>query len=213
MGLVRFGMPEKEVLFLKKLMNLNVFFEGGAFRGETASRASFLFDKVITVEKSEEMYSVAKNNISEIKNIDLFLGDTRDYLKVIGNKYDNILYWLDAHWSGGVTYGKQDECPLIEELSIIFTNERNYVILIDDARLFITPPPRPHDFSEWPSLKDISDVIPVGWDLLIYEDVIYIFPIKYENEFKYLIQNYISVNSEHKSKLSIIVNSFKRRKP
>jgi len=78
------------------------------------------------------------------------------------------LFWLDAHWSGGDTYGENDECPLMDELKIIFQYRKNYVILIDDARLFMAPPPKPHKIENWPSIKEIVNILPYEWDLIIY---------------------------------------------
>ena len=188
MGLVNFGVPEKEVEFLKKLMNLEVFVEGGTYMGGTAKNMSKLFSKVYTIEKSEIMFGLAKENLKNISNVDFLKGDTREYLDSIIEDNDNILFWLDAHWSGGDTYGEEDECPLVEELRIIFANKKNYVVLIDDARCFLAPPLPPHNHNNWPSVIDIIKVLPEGWCLLEFEDVIYLFPEKINDEFKLFLQ-------------------------
>ena len=102
-------------------------------------------------------------------------GDTRDHLKQILTENDDILFWLDAHWSGGETYGEEDECPLLEELGLIFKcTEKKFIVLIDDARLFLAPPPLPHDFSKWPTIQDIIHLVPNNFELTILNDVIYI---------------------------------------
>lgn len=38
MGLVNFGIPDRETEYLKSALNLNVFVEGGTYRGGTAKR-------------------------------------------------------------------------------------------------------------------------------------------------------------------------------
>ena len=38
MGLVNFGVPEKETEYLKNRMKLDLFVEGGTYKGETAKR-------------------------------------------------------------------------------------------------------------------------------------------------------------------------------
>ena len=66
--------------------------------------------------------------------VPLFAGDNR------------VLFWLDAHYSGGVTYGQQDECPLLDELTIIFENlseNKDIMILVDDIRVFGVNPSYP----------------------------------------------------------------------
>lgn len=203
MGLVNFGVPEKQADFLRKKMNLDVFVEGGTFKGDTAKNMGSRFRKVYTIEKSKVMFDIAKENLQGIKNIDLLKGDTREHLRTILTTNDNILFWLDAHWSGGDTYGEEDECPLIEELQIIFEYSKNYVILIDDARLFLAPPPSPHKIENWPSLVDILQVLPDNWELIEFEDVIYLFPNKINNDFKCFLQEITTKNWARKTKKTL----------
>ena len=178
MGLINFGVPEEGIEFLKHIMKLDVFVEGGTYKGGTAKSMGEKFKKIFTIEKSNIMFEIAKENLKDTNNITLLKGDTREHLDSIIRNNENILFWLDAHWSGGDTYGEEDECPLIEELNIIFKYNKNYVILIDDARLFLAPPPYPHNFNNWQSLTDIMKAIPESWELIEFKDVIYLFPKK-----------------------------------
>ena len=192
MGLINFGVPEEEIEFLKHVMKLDVFVEGGTYKGGTAKSMGKKFRKIFTIEKSDIMFEIAKENLKDTNNITLLKGDTREHLDSIIANNENILFWLDAHWSGGDTYGEKDECPLIEELDIIFKYNKNYVILIDDARLFLAPPPYPHNYNNWQSLTDIMKVIPESWELIEFEDVIYLFPKEINNEFKSFLQSIIT---------------------
>ncbi|WP_292757810.1 hypothetical protein [Methylophaga sp. UBA2689] len=210
MGLINFGLPEAETKFLKENLGLNCLVEGGTYRGVTAKRMSFIFESIYTIEKSEEMFRIAENNLSEISNVIMLKGDTRQYLSKLLTENDNILFWLDAHWSGGKTYGKGDECPLIEELNIIFSYKKNYIIMIDDARLFLSPPPLPHEIRNWPSLSEIYKVLPDGWDLLILDDVIYLFPEKISEKFKIFIQKIVTNKTNTKVLVApTMLNGFK----
>ena len=192
MGLINFGVPEEEIEFLKHVMKLDVFVEGGTYKGGTAKSMGKKFRKIFTIEKSDIMFEIAKENLKDTNNITLLKGDTREHLDSIIANNENILFWLDAHWSGGDTYGEEDECPLIEELDIIFKYQKNYVILIDDARLFLAPPPYPHNYNNWQSLTDIMKVIPESWELIEFEDVIYLFPKEINNEFKSFLQSIVT---------------------
>lgn len=175
MGTVNFGIPEQEAKWLRDRMGLNTVVEGGTYRGDTALRLSKAFQTVYTIEKSHVMFEKAKNRLSASPNIRQFQGDTREHLPAIISENDNILFWLDAHWSGGDTYGKHDECPLLEELDIIFhSSMSNYAILIDDARLFLAPPPLPHEIKHWPTIKQVASAVPDHYDMVVHEDVIYI---------------------------------------
>ena len=202
MGLINFGVPEKETEYLKNTLKLDVFVEGGTYRGGTAKSMSGKFRKIYTIEKSDTMFDIAKENLKDISNVTMLKGDTREHLHGILESNDNLLFWLDAHWRGGDTYGEEDECPLIEELEIIFEHDKNYVILIDDARLFLAPPPKPHNFENWQSIADIIDIMPKDWELIEFEDVIYLFPKKIKNEFKLFLQNIIT--KQYKIKKSLL---------
>ena len=209
MGLINFGVPEKETEYLKNTLKLDVFVEGGTYKGGTAKNMSDKFRKVYTIEKSDAMFDIASENLKDKSNIAMMKGDTREHLHQILKDNDNLLFWLDAHWSGGETYGKQDECPLVEELNIIFSYDKNYVILIDDARLFLAPPPKPHDLNNWQSLIDIVKVMPIDWDLIEYEDVIYLFPPTIIKEFKEYIQRDIT-DKINKQKYTFIQKVLKK---
>jgi hypothetical protein len=179
MGTINFGIPLQETRWLRTQMTLTVVVEGGTFLGTTALSLSKEFGKVYTIEKSSVMFEKAKGNVGAIQNITQLQGDTREHLPDIVAKTDNVLFWLDAHWSGGDTYGESDECPLVEELNIIFNSPMsNYAILVDDARLFLAPPPLPHKIENWPAIKKIASVVPDHFDMIIHDDVIYITPSK-----------------------------------
>ncbi|MGB9794562.1 hypothetical protein [Caldisericum exile] len=156
--------------------------------GETAKKMANVFSKVYTIEKSEVIFQKASKILSNFPNVNLICGDSREVLKEILEKEDDILFWLDAHCSGGETYGKNDECPLIDELNIIFQKNKNYCLLIDDARLFLCPPPVPHDYKKWPTIKEILNVIPDDKQVIIFEDVIFIYPEEIDEIFRKSIQ-------------------------
>lgn len=211
MGLVRFGMPLREVLFLQETMGLNVFVEGGTFAGETAINAKNYFDLVFTIENSDQMYEVARKKLSGIDRVVLLKGDTREHIADITREYDNLLFWLDSHWCGGDSYGEADECPLIAELDIIFRFRKRCAILIDDARLFCAPPPKPHVLESWPTLKDIVKTMPVDWELIEYEDVIYILPKEIELAFRALVQDSVTEKwITRNKKKSLVVRALKK---
>lgn len=84
------------------------------------------------------------------------------------------LFWLDGHYSAGVTAKGEKHTPIYEELEhILGTQERKHVIIIDDARLFGTDP-------AYPNLEELSDFIKAkrnNVDILVQDDSIRITPI------------------------------------
>jgi hypothetical protein len=157
MGIVRMGPPTDLIVALKECSEVNSFIETGTYLGNTAYWSSRKFEQVITLEYSTEMYQQATRKYGHVENIKFLQGDSRVLLQeIISSLKQPSMFWLDAHWSGGQTYGEEDECPLLEELAIINASPYDHIILIDDARLFLSPPPAPHRIEHW---SDISAVI------------------------------------------------------
>lgn len=149
------GPPEELVLLLKRQYHISCFVETGTHRGGTAAWGAEHFDRVVTIERSKELYQEAQNRYGHL-GIDFVNGDTRDHLNSILSELKQPgLFWLDAHWSGGQTYGADDQCPLIEELRMINDAAAEHFLLIDDARLFLSPPPRPHRVEQWPTICEV----------------------------------------------------------
>lgn len=156
MGIVRMGMPQALVKMLVDDFSAPIFVETGTYYGQTSEWASTLFEKVFTIENSRELYEQTADRYKGVGNINFLLGDSRTHLIDLARTISEpTIFWLDAHWSGSNTYGKNDQCPLIEEIEIINTCQSDTYLLIDDARLFLSPPQPPHDIKQWPSLTEI----------------------------------------------------------
>lgn len=160
MGLVRMGPPHALILALQAEFNTRFFFESGTFQGTTAAWAAEHFEQVITCELAESLYEQARQRHAAHASIDFRLADSRAVLREIAPTLQQpAIFWLDGHWSGGETYGAEDECPVLDELAAINTSPTAHVILIDDARLFLSPPPAPHQLANWPDLATLIEVL------------------------------------------------------
>jgi len=133
--------PPAEVLDKIRELGVKVFVETGTYKAQTSVWASKRFDIVYTVEASKKLYNEAVEEYGNIRNIKFMHGISKESLREIINEIDTqAVFWLDAHWSGGETFGSDDECPLIDELGLITKKRIKHYILIDDARLFMCPP-------------------------------------------------------------------------
>lgn len=180
MGIVTKGIPEDIVTELAKIHGASVFIETGTMHGGTTKWASKHFETVHTIERAESLYNQHQAGLSAIKGVHPHLGDSREVLpgiiKELGS--EKAVYWLDGHWAGGVTAGKDDECPVLDELANV-SNRTKDIILIDDARLFLCAPPEPHNPDQWPTISEIIDALPKGEKrpfVQIVDDVIFIVP-------------------------------------
>jgi hypothetical protein len=178
MGIVHHGVPEGIAKTLAKRFQLNTFFETGTFEGGTTEWAIAHFERVITVEASAELFAAATHRLARHENLTRHLGDSRLVLRDLLPTLPPTLFWLDAHWSGGPTAGVDDECPLLGELELIRPYGSAHFVLIDDARLFLEPPPRPHKMEQWPTLDQIIQSFGGGSfpNVRVFDDVILLSP-------------------------------------
>jgi hypothetical protein len=180
MGLVRMGPPHTLIEKIVSSYRVQNFVETGTYHGETSIWASNIFKNVFTIENSVELHKQTANKYREIDNIEFLLGDSRMRLKETLEKLEEpTLVWLDAHWSGDSTYGKMDQCPLLEEIGIINSLQPNLYLFIDDARLFLSPPHPPHDVNQWPNIVEVVNSLQSNPDryVVIIEDCIIAAPI------------------------------------
>ena len=203
MGIVRMGPPKDIIIFLKEKCNCLTFIETGTFHGWTSFWASKNFTNVKTIEFSKEIYETTKDRFKELENIDFIFGDSRTELKkLMAEHKSNSLFWLDAHWCGSNSYGEEDQCPLMEEIEIINTSKADSIILIDDARLFLSPPPLPNSSHFYPGIAEVIEKLTktVPREVMVYEDVIISFPEKIKDDFIAFMQNKITADHKKISK-------------
>jgi hypothetical protein len=193
MGIVRMGPPIEIILELKEAYRIKNFIETGTYSGDTAYWASQVFEQVLTIEYSQFIYEKVAQKYSHINNIQFLYGDTREQLSYIVQSLNtSSLFWLDAHWSGGLTYGESDQCPVIEEIEIINRSEEEHFIFIDDARLFLSPPPLPLVIEQWPEISIVLKALNSSKKsryIVIIDDVIIAVPGFAKSILAYYCQN------------------------
>ena len=127
---------------LEKIVSNNnpadlVFVETGTWTGDTVQKALDIgFKEIKTIELSVEHFNNACQRFKNNLNVSLYNGDSSEQLQnIIYDISDKIVFWLDAHYSGGDTALGKQICPLYAELDVISKHKRNdHIILIDDIR-------------------------------------------------------------------------------
>lgn len=193
------GPPEAVVAALQKRLQLDCFVETGTYRGDTAAWAATCFARVITIELSPAYHLAAVERFRRQGAVQPLVGDSKAVLaKVLTDRSSPALFWLDAHWSGLDTAGKGDECPLLEEVRLINGTTVPHVVLVDDARLFAAPPPRPHCAEQWPDLAAIIDVLAAQGKryVVLYEDVLIAVPVAERTFLRTFLQEALTVANE-----------------
>ena len=134
---------EEKVVLVKKwrdkvLMEQGVipkyFIETGTCTGAMVEAQKHNFEIVISIEIVEKFHNESYDRFLNDGNVFLYKGDSADLIKHFVNLDDWVVYWLDAHHSGGET--SDEHFPLIEEVQAIKDGGRRCVILIDDYGCF-----------------------------------------------------------------------------
>jgi len=152
-------MPKQLARDLRDRLGLVRAIETGTYRGSGARLLADVFPSVTTIEVAPQLARAAAASLASLPHIEVVGGSSADVLPGLVDPSQPTLYWLDGHWSGGETGGAGDECPVIAELAAIAKGHADDCVLIDDARLFLAPPPPPHDPEQWPTYREIEDAI------------------------------------------------------
>lgn len=133
---------------------LTSLIETGTYYGDMVEAMKGHFYKIYSIELSKDLYRNAKKRFCRDKNVNIIHGDSGIELgKLVKGLTEPTLFWLDGHYSAGVTARGDKDTPIYEELTHIFKARLSkYVIIIDDARCFGSDP-------AYPSLKELSDFI------------------------------------------------------
>ena len=190
------GPPADLILALQRQLRLEDFVETGTYRGDTAAWAAAHFARVATIELSPEYHAAATTRFRAQPQVRVLLGDSGAMLrKVVAELAGPAVFWLDAHWSGLDTAGRETECPLLSELAILNAAPVTHTLLVDDARLFAAPPPRPHRAELWPDLGAVLDALRAGGrrHVVMFEDVLIAVPVAERAFLTDWVQNTLAV--------------------
>ncbi len=182
MGAISFSLDERLLNLLTGALPLQIFVETGTFKGETLRLACRRFKECYSVELSPELYEAAAKQFSSQAGVHLYQGPSPEYLRARRDHFASVptLFWLDAHWCvAEQTAGGDSQTPLLAELEAINTLHPQSVLLIDDARLYLCPPPAPHRAGDWPDFHAVVQaLLPLSprHRLMVFDDVILFYP-------------------------------------
>jgi hypothetical protein len=140
---------------LARQYGLTVFIETGTFDGDMVDALKGSFSRIHSIEPSPRLYERATVLFRGRSHIELLQGDSATILgsSFIGTLAVPALFWLDAHYSAGITARGEVDTPILAELAhVLDAPDRGHVIVIDDARAFGRDP-------AYPTLGDLCDFI------------------------------------------------------
>ena len=150
--------------------NTRVLIETGTYRGDMVYALKKYFDRVISFELDPALHDEASRRFANDQNVSIVLGDSGKILRDhISSVTGPCLFWLDGHYSGGVTAKASLITPIKNELEQICEHPvAGHVILIDDARCF-------DGENDYPTLQEVELLIherKPDWQFSVSDDII-----------------------------------------
>ena len=137
-----------------KRLSIKNFIETGTYVGEMVNGVKYNFNRIYSIELDDNLFDKCQKYFRRLSHIKILHGDSSKLLPVLlDNISEPCLFWLDAHYSGGVTAKGEKETPIMSEIEYVLLHcIRNHCILIDDARCFI-------GLNDFPSIDEIKEII------------------------------------------------------
>jgi len=164
-------LKQRVVLKYAALSGARVFIETGTFYGFMLQACLGHFDRLISMEVEPHFFRRAQEVFRPQPQVTLLNGDSAKLLpEVLAAIASPCLFWLDAHYSGGVTGRANLETPIRQELAAILKHPNRHTILIDDAECFDGT----HDYPEIDSIQAAAQKS--GYTLSLADNIIRIVP-------------------------------------
>jgi hypothetical protein len=152
-----------------KLSGADCLIETGTYRGDMVFAQRRRFRRIFTIELDDHLFERAVKRFRAEGHIVVLHGDSGQVLPTLLESIRwPCLFWLDGHFSGGVTARGDLETPVVLELEAILRHRiPGHVVLIDDARCF--------GAGDYPSIDALRRQVVAArpdWSLDVRDDVI-----------------------------------------
>jgi hypothetical protein len=147
-------------------LHIDTLVETGTYMGQMVDAQKGFFKTIYSIELSTDLHARAVKKFRRYDHIRLIQGDSGERLaEIVDALTGPALFWLDGHYSGGITALGSKECPIIEELGHILRSRYSHTVLIDDARLFVG--------GEYPTIAELERLLgvklPVENDIVVWQ--------------------------------------------
>ncbi len=131
--------------------------ETGTFLGTTTAFLEQSAVRVYTIEPEPRLYEAARQRFQSSDRVTVLNGISEEILPdLLPTLTGNVSFWLDGHYSAGVTYKGPVDCPVDAELAAISANIERFddvAVLIDDVRCFLPE----NEIASYPSIDKLVD--------------------------------------------------------
>jgi 23S rRNA A2030 N6-methylase RlmJ len=114
------------------------FVETGTYLGEMVQAVSGDVDRVLSIELDDWLFRRAVRKFAGNPKVRIYHGDSAEILPgVLASLEGRALFWLDAHYSAGITARGMIDTPIVGEFeAILARSDTGHVLLVDDANSF-----------------------------------------------------------------------------
>jgi hypothetical protein len=116
-----------------------ILVETGTYLGHGIEQGLGHFDEIHSIELVEQFANRAAETFAAHSEVTIHWGDSAEkVLELSPHLNEPVLFYLDAHYSGGSTaYGRTEDegCPVLRELEVLARRPEKDVVIIDDISL------------------------------------------------------------------------------
>jgi hypothetical protein len=126
------------ILFWADHIGAEIIVETGTYKGDIVRALHPRFRRTITIELAPKLAARVRHEFRRTAGIEVITGDSGVELeRVIPTLDAPTVFWLDAHYSGPRTAGREGLVPIFAEIDRISRELKfAHVVIIDDMRLF-----------------------------------------------------------------------------
>ncbi len=132
--------------------------ETGTFLGQTTQLLARHGTQVYSIEPEPKLFARARTLFSKCSNVEILNGTSEEVFPTLLPRITgDVNFWLDGHYSAGITFKGPQDTPILDELECISRNIDNFgriCVLVDDIRCFN---PRLPEYATYPSLDTLVD--------------------------------------------------------
>ena len=148
----------KQTVLVRNAIPGSIWVETGTYLGQTTKVLSKHGSFVHSIEPEPKLYLDAADYFKSYSNVHIIKGSSEEvFPSLLPNLCEDINFWLDGHYSAGITFKGPRDTPILEELAQISANLshfRNVCVMVDDVRCFN---PEIDEYSTYPSLNVLVD--------------------------------------------------------
>ena len=130
----------KQTVLLRNAFPNSTWVETGTYLGQTTKELSRHGSFVYSIEPEPILYSNAASYFKSYPNVEILKGLSEEVFPSLLPKLSgDINFWLDGHYSSGITHKGPQDTPILDELAEISKNLNHFgkvCVMIDDVRSF-----------------------------------------------------------------------------